>query len=74
MVSRSFGDLLAAVAAVEVAADGDVPGVAGKLADVVDVIDDLDQRHPGIDATAVAPAQVEHHHIAHRAHDAACAR
>ena len=34
------GDLLGAEAAVEVAADGGVPGVAGELADVVDVVGD----------------------------------
>ena len=38
MVSRSCGDLLVAEAAVQVAADRGVPGVAGELADVVDVV------------------------------------
>ena len=56
MVSRSRGKLVAADAAVEIAADGDVAGVAGQLADVVDMVHQLLERHLAVVPGADDPA------------------
>ena len=54
--------LLGAEGAVEIAADPDVPRVAGDLADAVDVIDDGVERHAGPVGRRLATDPTRHEH------------